>query len=65
LLGVKAIAEHHLTSGNSADDINQAVTLLAECQTEPGFYGERGGAHCESEEETFIGYKTQWEMDNY
>ena len=65
LLGNKALTEHHLSSGNSADDINQAITLLAKCQTEPGYYGEKGGAHCESEEEVLIRYKTQWEMDSY
>lgn len=65
LLGSKALAEHHLASGNSRDDLNQAITLLASCQTEPGMYGTPGGAHCESEEETLISYKTNWELESY
>ena len=63
LLGSKALSEHHLSSGDSETDLNQAVTLLARCQSEPGYYGEHSGASCETEEETLISYKTHWEMD--
>lgn len=63
LLGDKAIAERHLSSGDSMTDINQAMTLMAECQTQPAFYGTSDGAFCETEEDVFIGYKTNWQMN--
>jgi len=65
LLGVRAIAEHHLPQGDSRTDINQAITLLAECQTQPDFYGGTIGARCETQEEALISNKTNWEMENY
>ncbi len=65
LLSFKANSEHHLSSGDSATDMDQATTLLAECQTLPGLYGTHAGAQCESQEEDDIRIKTNWEMDNY
>lgn len=64
LLSVKAFAEHHLSYGDSTTDINQATTLLAECQSLPGIYGTHIGAACETQEENDIKAKTQWDMDN-
>jgi hypothetical protein len=63
LLGWKAVSEHQLSSGHSADDINQAITLLARCQMLPGAYGESIGANCETEEETLIRIKMNWDMN--
>jgi hypothetical protein len=63
LLGAKALNEHHLSSGDSRTDINQAITLLAQCQSTPGLYGTQVGAGCETEEETLINYKINWEMN--
>ena len=65
LLSFKANAEHHLSSGDSATDMDQATTLLAECQTLPGVYGTHAGAQCESQEDDDIRMKQQWDMANY
>ena len=65
LLSFKANAEHHLSSGDSATDMDQATTLLAECQTLPGVYGTHAGAQCESQEDDDIRMKEQWDMANY
>lgn len=59
LLSQKALSEHHLSSGDSATDLNQAITLLKKCQT--AYHGSQNGAGCETEEETLISHKTQWE----
>lgn len=65
LLSFKAYAEHQLSSGDSATDMNQAITLLAECQALTGAYGTHVGAQCESQEENDIHTKTNWEMESY
>jgi Tfp pilus assembly major pilin PilA len=65
LLSFKALAEHNLSSGDSATDMNQAETLLAECQSLPGIYGTHEGAQCESQEEADISTKQYWEMQQY
>jgi type IV secretory pathway VirB10-like protein len=62
LLSFKAMAERTLSSGDSRTDINQAITLLAECQTLPGLYGTKGGAGCETQEEYDIRAKMNWDM---
>ena len=65
LLSFKAIAEHNLSSGDSRTDLNEANTLLVECQTHPGFYGTNVGAQCESQEQYNIQDQTNWEMEQY
>jgi hypothetical protein len=65
LMSFKALAEHHLSSGDSATDLNEANALLVECQTHPGFYGTHVGAQCETQENNNIQTQTNWEMDNY
>ena len=65
LLSFKALAEHHLSSGDSATDLNEADTLLVECQTHPGFYGTHIGAQCETQENNNIQTQTNWEMEQY
>jgi|HubBroStandDraft_5_1064220.scaffolds.fasta_scaffold16673_4 hypothetical protein len=65
LLSFKALAEHHLSSGDSATDLNEANALLVECQTHPGFYGTHVGAQCETQENNNIRTQTNWEMQNY
>jgi hypothetical protein len=62
LLSFKAEAEHYLSSGDSRTDMNQATTLLAQCQTLPGIYGTHLGAVCESQEENNIRRKMNWDM---
>jgi hypothetical protein len=64
LLSFKAEAEHYLSSGDSRTDINQATTLLAQCQTLPGIYGTHLGAVCESQEEINIRRKIDWDTDS-
>lgn len=64
LLSFKALAEHHLSSGDSQTDMNEANALLVECQTHPGFYGTHVGAQCETQENNNISTTTQWEMGN-
>jgi len=63
LMLTKAVTERKLSSGDSMTDMNEAITLLEECQTRPGFYGTHVGAECESVQESAIRLKTQWEMD--
>jgi hypothetical protein len=65
LLSFKALAEHHLSSGDSKTDLNEANQLLVECQTHPGFYGTHVGAQCETQETNNIQAQTNWEMQNY
>jgi hypothetical protein len=65
LLSFKALAEHHLSSGDSATDLNEANAVLVECQTHPGFYGTHVGAQCETQENNNIRIQTNWEMENY
>lgn len=62
LLSFKAMAEHHLSSGDSRTDMNQANALLVECQTTPGFYGTHVGAQCETQEDYNIKAVTNWDM---
>jgi hypothetical protein len=64
-LSAKAFNEHHLSAGDSVTDINQATQLLADCQTQPGYYGTHLGALCETQEENDISTKTNWDMANY
>jgi hypothetical protein len=63
LMVVKAVSERKLASGDSMTDMNEAITLLEECQTRPGFYGTHVGAQCESLQESAIKLKTSWEMN--
>lgn len=65
LMSFKALAEHHLSSGDSATDLNEANALLVECQTHPGFYGTHVGAQCETQENNNIKTQTNWEMEQY
>jgi hypothetical protein len=65
LMSFKALAEHHLSSGDSRTDLNEANALLVECQTHPGFYGTHVGAQCETQENTNIHAQTNWEMEQY
>lgn len=62
-LFAKAVNEHHLSQGDSVTDLNQAITLLSECQTQPGYYGTHLGAQCETAEEHAISWKTNWELN--
>jgi len=62
LMLTKAVSERKLSSGDSITDMNEALTLLEECQTRPGFYGTHVGAECETLQESAIKLKTQWEM---
>jgi hypothetical protein len=64
LLGDKALNERHLSEGDSRTDLNQAITVLSECQTTPGLYGTEVGEQCETAEENLISYKVQWDMGN-
>lgn len=64
LLSFKATAERDLSSGDSRTDMNQAITLLSQCQTLPGVYGTHAGAQCESQEENDIRTKMNWDMGN-
>jgi hypothetical protein len=65
LLSIKALAEHHLSSGDSQTDLNQANQLLVECQTQPGLYGTSTAASCETQEQNNISQQTNWEMQSY
>jgi hypothetical protein len=62
LMTMKAWSEHHLSSGDSVTDMNEAITLLQECQTTPGIYGTHEGAACETQEDSNIRQKQNWEM---
>ena len=64
-LSARAFSEHHLSVGDSVTDINQATQLLSDCQTQPGYYGTHQGALCETQEESDISSKTNWDMANY
>lgn len=64
LLSMKAMAEHAV-GGDWRSDFNQANALLVQCQTTPGLYGTKTGAHCETQEGYNIRAATQWEMDSY
>jgi hypothetical protein len=63
-LFARAIAEHHLTQGDSRTDLNQAITLYASCQADPGYYGTHAGAVCETAEQNAISWQTNWEMND-
>lgn len=65
LMLIKAVSERKLSSGDSVTDMNQAITLLEECQTHPGFYGTHMGAECETAQEEVIKIKEHWELDSY
>jgi hypothetical protein len=65
LMSFKALAEHHLSSGDSKTDLNEANQLLVECETHPGFYGTHVGAQCETQETNNIQQQTNWEMESY
>jgi hypothetical protein len=65
LLTFKGASEHYLHSGDSETDLNQANTLLVECQTTPGVYGTHQAALCETQENTNIRVQTDWDMRNY
>lgn len=62
LLSVKGMSEHYLSSGDSRTDLNQAETVLEECQTNPHFYGTHTGAVCETQQENDIKATTNWEV---
>ena len=64
LLSFKGLAEHHLPQGDARTDLNQANSLLVECQTEPGIYGTHEAAVCESQEQNNISATTNWEMNS-
>jgi hypothetical protein len=61
----KALAERKLSSGDSETDLNEAITFLETCQTNPKFYGTHTGAECESIEDDATRLKTSWEMESY
>jgi hypothetical protein len=63
LLSFRGLAEYHLSQADWQTDINQANTLLVECQTRPAFYGTRQGAKCETQEQYNIRASTRWEME--
>jgi hypothetical protein len=63
LLSMKGLAEHHLSQGDSRTDLNQANTLLVECQTQPDLYGTKTGASCETQEQYNISAQTNWDMN--
>ena len=65
LMSFKALAEHHLSSGDSKTDLNEANMLLEECVTHPGFYGTHVGAQCETQQKNNISTETSWEMEQY
>lgn len=65
LLTIRGFAEHDLTVGDSRTDLNQANTLLVECQTKPGLYGTKQGAECETQEQNNIRAQTNWDLDSY
>jgi hypothetical protein len=60
---MKGLAEHHLSQGDSRTDLNQANTLLVECQTQPDLYGTKTGASCETQEQYNISAQTNWDMN--
>jgi len=64
-LSARAFNEHHLSYGDSTTDLNQAEQLLADCQTQPGYYGTHRGALCETQEENDISTKQNWDMAQY
>lgn len=63
LLSVKGMSEHYLSSGDSRTDLNQAETVLEECQTNPKFYGTHTGAECQTQQENDISATTNWDVD--
>lgn len=65
LMSFKASAEHHLSSGDSRTDLNEANQLLVECETRPSLYGTHVAAQCETQENTNITEQTNWDMENY
>lgn len=64
-LSAKAFNEKHLSQGDSATDINQAIQLLSDCQSRPGYYGTHEGALCDTQEENDIKTKDNWDMAQY
>ncbi len=64
-LSARAFNEHHLSVGDSTTDMNQATQLLADCQTQPAYYGTHQGALCETQEENDISTKMNWDMQAY
>lgn len=62
LLTVKALAEHHLSVGDSRTDLNQADMLLEQCITKPGLYATQIGAGCETQQHINTGYETNWDL---
>lgn len=63
LLSIKGMSEHYLSSGDSRTDLNQAETVLEQCQTNPRFYGTHTGAECETQQENDISATTNWEVE--
>jgi FtsZ-binding cell division protein ZapB len=63
LLFAKAQAEHGLSSGDWQTDMNEAISVWAQCQTLPGVYGTHDAAQCQTFEETAISIKIKWEMN--
>ena len=64
LMSFKGYAEHSLGSGDWRTDLNEANTLLVECQTHPGFYGTHTGAQCETQENNNITATTNWDVES-
>jgi Tfp pilus assembly protein PilV len=64
LLSVKGMSEHYLSSGDARTDLNQAETVLEECQTNPRLYGTHTGATCETQQENDISATTDWDVGN-
>jgi len=62
LLSMKALAEHHLSSGDSRTDLNEANALLETCITKPGLYGTHTGASCQTQQQYNIQNQTNWDM---
>jgi|SRR5579862_5754343 len=62
LLGEKALAEHKLRQGYSRIDLDRAMTLLADCQTDPDLHASENAAACEDFEDNLAKEKTAWDL---
>ena len=64
LTGMRGFSEHAMGDSDDADvDIDLAITLLTQCESEPGLYATRDGAECQSLAESIEKAKISWEMN--